>query len=245
MKITVLDSEKQFDDVAAGRVVEQITEKKNSVIGLSTGRTTGNMHRRIAQLYKEKGFDISELTLFGVDEVIGVPREYFGACYTMLKTEIVDGLGLDDNHFLMLPTKSDDFAESCAAFVEEIGKRGGIDLLVLGLGENGHRGFNQPGSPFGLDAWTTKMNIELEERIGRETGIKEGLGGATLGLKGMMNARRIVLVAKGKNKAGIVKEMFGCPITPEVPASVLRLHPEVEFIFDAEAASLINPKTIR
>lgn len=244
MKITVADSEKHFDDIAAGRVVEQIKTKRDSVVGLSTGRTTGNMHRRIAQLYKENGFDISGLTLFGVDEVTGVPREYFGACYTMLKTEIVDSLGLDESQFLMLPTASADFSASCAAFVAELRRRGGIDLLVLGLGENGHLGFNQPGSPFGHDAWTTKMNIELEERISRETGITEGLGGATLGIKGMMNARRIILVAKGLNKAAIVRKMFACPITPDVPASVLRLHPDVEFIFDTEAASLINPKTI-
>lgn len=244
MKITVKKSEQEFDSAAAWRVIGQILNKPESVIGLSTGRTTGNMHRLVADIHKRNPFDVSRTTFFGLDEVVNVPREYFGACYTMLKTELIDSLGVDDSHFLMLPTKSADFKAACSSFTDELRNRGGIDLLMLGLGENGHLGFNQPGSPFGEDAWVTKMNRELEERISRETGITEGLGGVTLGIKAIMNARRIVLVAKGANKSQIVKTMFECPITTEVPASVLRLHPDVEFLFDAEAAALINPQNI-
>ncbi len=245
MRITVLNNEKTFDDTAARRIIEQISAKPDSVIGLSTGRTTGNMHRLVASIYKESPFDVSKVTFFGLDEVMNVPREYFGACYTMLKTEIIDDLGVCNENFLMLPTKSYDFEVDCQEFVAELNRRGGIDLLILGLGENGHLGFNQPGSPFEYDAWATKMNIELEERISRETGITEGLGGVTLGLKGIMNAHHIVLVAKGKNKAEIVKTMFECPITPDIPASVLRLHPNVEFLFDADAVSLINTEKLK
>lgn len=244
MKITVIDKEQNFDNAAAWRVVGQILNKPASVIGLSTGRTTGNMHRKIASIYKDSPFDVSQTTFFGLDEVVNVPREYSGACYTMLKTELIDDLGVADDNFLMLPTKSDDFKSACAAFVGELRRRGGIDLLILGLGENGHLGFNQPGSPFGEEAWVASMNRELEERISRETGISEGLGGVTLGIKEIMNARRIVLVAKGRNKSEIVRTMFECPVTPDVPASVLRLHPDVEYLLDAEAASLINPENI-
>ena len=94
--------------------------------------------------------------------------------------------------------------------------RGGIDLLMLGLGENGHLGFNQPGSPLGGEAWVTRMNVELEERIRRETNTPPDvpLGGATLGLKDIMQARRIVLVAKGRNKTEIVHRMLQGPVTP-------------------------------
>lgn len=245
MKITVKATEKEFDSAAAWRVIGQILNKPESVIGLSTGRTTGNMHRLIADIHTRNPFDVSRTTFFGLDEVVNVPREYFGACYTMLKTEMIDSLGVDDSHFLMLPTKSDNFDAACSDFVGELRRRGGIDLLILGLGENGHLGFNQPGSPFENEAWVTKMNSELEERISRETGITEDLGGVTLGIKAIMNARRIVLVAKGANKAQIVKTMFECPVSTAIPASVLRLHPDVEYLLDAEAASLINPQNIR
>ena len=104
-----------------------------------------------------KGDTISSaVTFFGLDEVTNVPRDYAGACYTMLKTEIIDALGIKDENFLMLPTVSDDFGRDCIAFQEEIAKRGGIDLLILGLGENGHLGFNQPQAPFDGEAWVLR-----------------------------------------------------------------------------------------
>ena len=175
---------------------------------------------------------------------MNVPREYAGACYAMLKTEIIDALGIKDENFLMLPTVSDDFGKACRAFQEEIAKRGGIDLLILGLGENGHLGFNQPHSPLGGDAWVTKMNPELEERIRRETHTppEKELGGVTLGIKNIMQARRIVLVAKGCNKAEAVKQMLEGPVTSDVPASVLQLHPDCEFLLDVASAAKLSEK---
>lgn len=139
-------------------------------------------------------------------------------------------------------TISGDFEQSCRDFQQEIANRGGIDLLILGLGENGHLGFNQPESPFGGEAWVTRMNVELEERIRRETGTPpdKELGGATLGIKNIMQARRIVLVAKGTNKANIVKWMLEGPVTTDVPASILQLHPNCEFLLDEAAASMLN-----
>lgn len=242
MKVTITKNESEFDCTAAWRIIGEILRKPEAVIGLSTGRTTGNLHRIVGEIYSRYPFDTSAVTFFGLDEVTNVPREYAGACYTMLKTEIIETLGIRDENFLMLPTFSDDFRRDCIAFQEEIARRGGIDLLILGLGENGHLGFNQPQSPFDGEVWVTKMNPELEERIRRETGTppEKELGGATLGIKNIMQARRIVLVAKGSNKAGIVKQMLEGPVTPDVPASVLQLHPNCEFLLDTASASELS-----
>ena len=244
MKITIAKSEKEFDCIAAWQIIGEILNKPEAVIGLSTGRTTGNLHRMVGEIYSCYPFNTSAVTFFGLDEVVNVPREYAGACYTMLKTEIIDALGIKDENFLMLPTVSDDFGKACWAFQEEIAKRGGIDLLILGLGENGHLGFNQPHSPLGGDAWVTKMNPELEERIRRETHTppEKELGGVTLGIKNIMQARRIVLVAKGSNKAEAVKQMLEGPVTSDVPASVLQLHPDCEFLLDVASAAKLSEK---
>ena len=241
-KITIAKTETEFDEKASWYIIGQICGKPNSVIGLSTGRTTGNMHRLVVKQYKQQPFNVSRITFFGLDEVMNVPREYAGACYTMLKTEIIDGLGIDDRHFLMLPTKSDNWERDCQRFRQELQRRGGIDLLILGLGENGHLGFNQPGTPFESEAWTSRMNPELEQRIRHETQTPAdvSLGGVTLGIKDIMHARKIVLVAKGKNKAEMVKQMLLGPITTDIPASVLQLHPNCDILLDADAASLIN-----
>lgn len=212
------------------------------MIGLSTGRTTGNLHRLIGEIYSQYPFKVDSATFLGLDEVTNVPREYAGACYTMLKTELMDALGVREENFLMLPTVSDDFEKACKDFQQEIARRGGIDLLILGLGENGHLGFNQPGNPFDTETWVTDMHAELEVRIRKETNTppEKKLGGITLGIKNIMQTRRIVLVAKGANKTDIVKEMLEGPVTTDVPASILQLHPNCEFLLDGEAAAKLS-----
>lgn len=247
MKITVAKDERIFDREAASRIVNQICTKPTSVIGLSTGRTTGNIHRLVCKLHSEVKFDVADVTFFGLDEVTNVPREYAGACYTMLRTEIIDDLGIDDDHFLMLPTYSDDFVEECRNFRKELHRRGGIDLLILGLGENGHLGFNQPGSPLNGLASAASMDERLEKRIRKETATPEDihLGGVTLGLRDIMHARRIVLVAKGVNKRNAVRRMLTGPIDSDCPASVLQLHPNCEFLLDSFAATEIDINELR
>ena len=166
-----------------------------------------------------------------------VGDDYIGAA--MLRNEIIDPLGIDDDHFLMLPTRSEDFPAACRDFKAELDRRGGIDLLVLGLGENGHLGFNQPGSPFDSRTRVSVMYPELEERIRRETGTPPEipLGGVTLGLADIMEAKRILLVAKGRNKAAIVRKIIKGPVTEAVPASILQNHPNCEYLLDHLAAS--------
>lgn len=242
MKITIANSEREFDCAAAWRIIGEILHKPQSVIGLSTGRTTGNLHRLVGEIYSKHPFDATSTTFLGLDEVTNVPREYAGACYTMLKTELMDALGVKEENFLMLPTVSEDFEKACRNFQQEIARRGGIDLLILGLGEDGHLGFNQPGTPFERETWTTKMHAPLEERIRRETNTppEKELGGITLGIKNIMQARKIVLVAKGSNKAGIVREMLQGAVTVDIPASILQLHPHCEFLLDSEAAAQLT-----
>ncbi len=244
-KITIAADEAAFDNLAAWRVVGEILNNPSTVVGLSTGRTTAGMHAAICDIHSAHPFDVANVTIFGVDEVTGVPRDYAGACYTMLRTEIVDTLGIALENFIMPPTTSDDFERECRDFEAALAARGGVDLQILGLGTNGHLGFNQPGTPFGSTAWHSRMDSELETRIRRETGTPpdKELGGITLGLKSIMHSRRIVLVAKGASKAAIVKQILEGPVTPDVPGSILQLHPDCEFILDKASASLLTQLT--
>jgi glucosamine-6-phosphate deaminase len=242
LKITIAANEAEFDRVAAWKVVGKILADPSAVIGLSTGRTTAGMHAIISEIYRANPFDVSRITIFGVDEVTGVPRDYAGACYTMLRTELIDTLGIAPENFIMPPTTSDDFERECRLFENELERRGGVDLQVLGLGINGHLGFNQPGTPFESGARLSAMDSELDERIRRETATppEKKLGGITLGLRSIMHSRRILLVAKGGSKAAIVKQMLEGPVTPDVPASILRLHPNCEFLLDSTSAALLT-----
>lgn len=241
MKIRIERTESEFDLAAAWRIVAQMVMCPEGVIGLSTGRTTGNMHRLAARIHAEFPFDVSRTTVVGLDEVMGVPREFRGSCWKMLSTEIVDDLGIDAKNFLMLPVSSDDYVRDCRAFTEEIARRGGLSLLMLGVGENGHLGFNQPGSPFDSRCRVSQMHPDLEVRLRREVALPEEspMGGVTLGMADIMKAERIVLVAKGENKAGIVRQLLEGPVTESVPASILQMHPNCEVLLDSAAASLI------
>lgn len=241
MILNIARSEREFDEIAAWRIIGQMLSKPDSVIGLSTGQTTGNMHAIVSELYKLHPFDTSKVTIFNVDELTNLPREYSGSCYTMIKTQLCDNINIPEQNFIMPPTLSDDFEAECVKFEDELFRRGGMDLQMLGIGWNGHIGINQPGTPFESRTWVSPMDPIFEERVRRETGVgpDHKLGGLTLGIKTIMQTRKIVLIAKGKNKAEIIKKAVYGPVTIDIPASVLQLHPNCEVLLDPEAASLL------
>ena len=243
--ITITPNEQTFDTLAAWRIIGTMLAQPKAVIGLSTGQTTTNIHAVICDIHKQYPFDVQGVTVFNLDEVMNVPREYAGACYTMIKDQLVDPLGIPYENFVMPPTEAEDMAGECVRFQTELERRGGIDLQMLGLGTNGHIGFNQPGSLFGQETWLSEMDEALDIRIRRETGTppEKQLGGLTLGIKNIMHARKIVLVAKGAHKAAIVKQVLEGPVTEQVPASILQLHPNCEFILDAAAAAQLTQTT--
>ena len=231
MKITVCKDEHAFDVAAAWRIIGQMLTKPDAVIGLSTGQTTKNMHAIVSDIYSRYPFDTSRVTLFNVDELTNLPRSYEGCCYTMIREE----------RFIMPQTISDDYEAECRNFQKALEDRGGIDLQMLGLGYNGHIGINQPGTPFGSETWVSPMDPIFEARVRKETGVgpDHELGGLTLGVRTIMHAKHIILIAKGAHKAEMVEKMLRGPVTEDIPASVLQLHPNCEFLLDAEAAKYV------
>lgn len=226
-----------FSTACAQVLFDAIAANPKAVIGLSTGRTTGDIHRKLAAMVKETNTDVSHITIFGLDEVTGVSPEYFGSCVWMLERECVTNMGIPAENFLMLPVESENWEEDCAAFTAELQRRGGITLLELGLGENGHIGFNQPGTPFTQRAFRGMMHDYLEERIRRETGAPDDkeLGGVTLGIADVMESQKILLCVNGKNKYEILQKTLYGPITVDVPATVLQNHPNLQIISDSDA----------
>lgn len=242
MNVTIAPDEHSFDVMAAWRIIGQILKKSNSVIGLSTGETTKNMHAIVSGIYRKYPFDTSRVTLFNVDELTNLPRSYAGCCYTMIAEQIARPLNIPDERFIMPQTISEDYKGECRRFQQALEECGGIDLQMLGLGMNGHVGINQPGTPFGSETRVSPMDPIFEARVRRETGVppEHALGGLTLGIRTIMHARHIVLVAKGEHKAEMVRRMLKGPVTEEIPASVLQLHPNCEFLLDAAAGQFVR-----
>jgi glucosamine-6-phosphate deaminase len=241
MKITIEKDERSFDIAAAWRIIGQILRKKDSVIGLSTGQTTGGMHHIVSEIYREYPFDVSQITIFNVDELTNLDRSYSGSCYTMIYEQLVKNLGIQSENFIMPPTISEDFEKECRLFEQRLEDRGGVDLQMLGIGFNGHVGINQPGTPFESTTWVSPMDPIFEARVRKETGVgpEHELGGLTLGIKNIMHTRHLVLVAKGEGKADIIKQALFGPVNSDIPASIVQLHPNCEVLLDAAAASKI------
>ena len=144
----------------------------------------------------------------------------------------------------MPPTLSDDFAAECRLFEQRLAERGGADLQMLGIGANGHIGINQPGTPFESETWVSPMDPDFEARVRRETQVPPEivLGGLTRGIKNIMRTRKLILIAKGAHKAEIIEQAICGPVTTDIPASIVQLHPNCEILLDAEAASRIIGK---
>jgi glucosamine-6-phosphate deaminase len=242
MKITITRSEQEFDITAAWRIIGQMLENPQSVIGLSTGQTTIEMHRIVSEIHRKYPFDVSRVTLFNVDELTNLPREYAGSCYTMILNQLAGPLGIPEENFIMPPTLSDDFEAECRLFERRLADRGGADLQMLGIGSNGHIGINQPGTPFESETWVSPMDPDFEARVRRETQVPEHiiLGGLTRGIRNIMHTRKLILIAKGAHKAEIIGKAILGPVTPEVPASVVQLHPNCEILLDAAAGAQIE-----
>ena len=120
------------------------------------GRLTEARAREIvSEIYEKYPFDVSRVTLFNVDELTNLPREYKGSCYTMIYDQLAGPLGIPEENFIMPPTLSDDFEREARLFEEQLSARGGADLQMLGIGWNGHIGINQPGTPFESETWVS------------------------------------------------------------------------------------------
>ena len=139
---------------------------------------------------------------------------------------------------------SDDFEREATLFESRIAEHGGVALQMLGLGANGHIGINQPGTPFESETWVSPMDPDFEARVRRETQVPEGteLGGLTRGIKNIIHTRKLILIAKGAHKADMVAKAIQGPVTIDIPASVVQLHPNCEILLDAAAASKLKEK---
>lgn len=241
MHLVFAEDAADFYRKSAVRIAEVIRKKPSAKIGLSTGRTTKGVHAALAEEWKRDPFDCSRVKVFGIDEITNMSRECPASCYYILLHEVIEPLGIAMEHFIMPDPGAGNLKEECRRFEAEVMSDGGPDFIFLGLGENGHLGFNQPGTPFGQTAWISWMDDSLNERLRREYKIPAQvvMGGLTLGVKNLMQCPGLVMAANGKNKKAVAEQMVTGPVTEALPASVLQLHPACELILDPEAAGTL------
>ena len=226
---------------AANIISAQVIMKPDCVLGLATGSTPIGLYQPLVAWYEKGDLDFSEVRTVNLDEYKGLSRENDQSYYYFMHHNLFDHVNLpaDNSH---LPNGMEpDSDKECRRYSELIRSMGGVDLQLLGIGHNGHIGFNEPGDAFDNDVHCvdlTQSTIEANKRFfaSADDVPKQAY---TMGIKTIMQAKKILIVASGEDKADIVRDAFFGPITPKVPASVLQLHNDVTLVADEAALSKI------
>ncbi|HNX13235.1 MAG TPA: glucosamine-6-phosphate deaminase [Oscillospiraceae bacterium] len=235
MKIFV-DTPENIARTAAKQYVSLLREKPGAVLGFATGSTPLGLYGELARLCKAGEISFKEARTFNLDEYVGMKGTEEQSYRRFMDENLFSKIDIAriNTH---VPSGMD--IDAAPLYDEAIEAAGGIDLQLLGIGNDGHIGFNEPGTPFGsgthhvkLTAMTREANARFFDSIGEVP-----THAVTMGIKTVMNAKKIIFIALGEDKADIVAKAFLGDVTPEVPASVLQLHPFVEVYLDGAAAA--------
>ena len=239
MKIYVDTPEKTAEAVAK-KYVALLAEKPNAVLGFATGSTPLGLYAELAKLCAENKISFKDVSTFNLDEYLGLDGTHDQSYRYFMNKNLFEKIDIDISR-TRVPSGIDTDPEKAAQYDKDIEAAGGIDLQLLGLGNNGHIGFDEPGTPFGSVTHIVELTDSTRQANKRFFNSIDEVPthSVTMGIKTVMNARRIILMALGKGKADIVKKFIQGEVTPEVPASVLQLHPDVEVYLDFDAASLL------
>lgn len=234
---------KDYQDMsrkAANIISAQIIMKPDCVLGLATGSTPVGTYRQLIEWYEKGDLDFSRVSTVNLDEYRGLTHIDPQSYYYFMQENLFDHVNIDKTATHVPDGTNPDAADACAKHEQIIKSLGGIDLQLLGLGNNGHIGFNEPGAAFEKETHL----VDLAESTIRAnarffTSIDEVPKQAyTMGIRTIMQAKKILVVVSGESKADIVSRAFFGPVTPEVPASILQMHPDVTVVCDEAALSL-------
>lgn len=226
-----------------GRIVARLIKyKPAAVLGLATGSTPVKLYREMIKWHKEQGLDFSKATTFNLDEYVGLDANHHASYHRFMRENLFSGINVPEKNIHIPDGQTKDLAAYCATYEKSIRDAGGIDLQVLGIGSDGHLGFNEPTSSFAshtriktLDEQTVKDNqrfFKPGEEVPRHV--------ITMGLGSIMDARTCLLLAFGENKADAVAAMAEGPVSAMVPATILQFHRDARIILDEAAASKLK-----
>ena len=242
MKIYKAKDYKDMSRKAANIISAQVIMKPNCVLGLATGSTPIGTYDQLVEWYNKGDLDFSEVTTVNLDEYKGLPRTNDQSYYYFMHQHLFDRVNIDLERTNVPNGMEPDAEKECGRYEELIRSLGGVDLQLLGLGHNGHIGFNEPGEAFEKETHCvdlTESTIEANKRFfaSADDGPKQAY---TMGIKTIMQAKKILIVVNGENKADIVERAFFGPVPPEVPASILQLHNDVTLVGDKAALAKIG-----
>ena len=240
MKVIVTKNYEEMCQKAARIIAAQITLKEDSVLGLATGSTPIGIYEDLVKKYEDGRLDFSEVCTVNLDEYVGLSADNDQSYRWFMNHHLFDHINIPKQYTYVPNGCAADPEDECEDYELLIQQLGGVDLQLLGLGPNGHIGFNEPADSFETETHVTALTESTIEANSRFFASKEEVptSAITMGIGTIMQAKKIVLVANGAGKAKAVKAMLFGPVTPQCPASILRFHQDVTVIVDEAAFSL-------
>lgn len=241
MQLKIYKDHDALSHDAAAEIVSLVKGNPKAVLCLASGDTPRLAYSFVVTMSREEKISLSECTFVALDEWIGIPPENEGSCQYFLRQNLFEPLNIVEKNVHFFDALSPDPQEECRKMNNIILEKGGIDMMLIGIGMNGHVGFNEPGTPFHQYAQVVDLD-ETSRVVGQKyfrqsTPLTKGI---TLGLAHMLEAKKALLVASGLKKAEIIKKTLEEDISPRVPASAIRNHANGIVMLDEAAASLLN-----
>ena len=223
------------------RLVQLVKNKPQTILGLATGSTMEPVYQRFCRDAKEQGLDVSQLISFNLDEYIGLSPEHPQSYHYYMNHHLFDHLDFAKQKTFLPEGMPDDVDAHCQQYSQKIADHGGIDLQLLGVGSNGHIGFNEPGTPFNSRTHVVHLSEQTRLDNGRFFDSMDEVPSRaiTMGMKDIMEAHEIVFIATGDNKAQVMLDLYESAVDEQMPASMLKEHKNTLFIVDKKAAALL------
>lgn len=244
MEILIRESPEACAALAAQIVARTVTSLAEPVLGLATGGTPQLLYRELVALHERGELSFRSTTTFNLDEYVGLEPSDTNSYHRYMQTHFFDHVDLDRERTFLPPGSAAGLRQACRDYEESIEAAGGIDLQILGIGANGHIGFNEPTCSLGSRTWVKILSEQTIRDNARyfadESEVPRHV--VTMGIATILEARHCLLLATGPKKADAVQRMIEGPVSAMCPASALQMHPRVTVVLDEEAAFLLTFK---
>jgi galactosamine-6-phosphate isomerase len=243
MQLKIYQDHQALSDATANKIVQLVKTKPDAVLCLASGDTPRLTCKLLVEKVKTQQLDLSNITFIGLDEWIGIPPENDGSCHYFFRQELLDPLDFPEKNIYLFDAMSDNLQNECRKMDAIIFEKGGIDLMIVGIGMNGHIGFNEPGVSF--DNYSQVIDLdETTISVGQKyfktpVNLQKGI---TLGLKHLQQSKKVFMLANGEKKSGVIKKTIEAGVDPAFPASIMQTLANGFVMIDKEAAGLLKQK---
>lgn len=241
MELYIYPDYLQLSKATARLIIDYVKQKKNALVCIASGHTPIGVFEQLVHTVKFDGLDLSECTFLSLDEWVGIDPTDPGSCLSMLKKDFFDPLQIDGKQLIYFDVTRVDLQQECDRINNLIAARGGLDVMLVGLGTNGHIGMNEPGTSFDAYAHVGELAEETkttgQKYFAKATALCNGI---TLGLRHLREAKLPIVMANGERKAAIIHSMLHGPVTEQVPASIVQQIPQGYIMIDQLAAHALS-----